>query len=251
MLKLTILGSAATVADAYHENTYMVLQGSQSSLLIDCAGGPMARLDRAKVDLETLDGLLATHHHTDHIYGVPVLLLGLWLRGRERPFVIYGSPRTLQVIRKMMQLMEWQVWPDMYPVTYREIPWEERAQVIDHDEYAIYTSPVQHLMPTVGLRIESKKTGKALAYSSDTRPCDAVVRLAQGADILIHEANGPLPGHSTPVQAGEIAQRAGVGRLVLIHYPVFSENLDVWCSVAATAFDGLVELAEDFKVFEF
>jgi ribonuclease Z len=139
----------------------------------------------------------------------------------------------------------------MYPVIYHQILWQEKALVVDHDEYAIYTSPVQHLMPTVGLRIESKGTGGVVAYSSDTRPCDAVVRLAEGADILIHESNGPLPGHSTPLQAGEIAQRAGVKRLVLIHYPIFTENLDVWCSVAATAFEGLVELAEDFKVFEF
>jgi len=251
MLKLTILGSAAAVADAHHENTYMVLQSSQTSLLIDCGGSPMARLDQADIDPETLDGLLVTHHHPDHICGTPVLLLGLWLTGRERPFTIYGSRRTLQVIPKMMQLMEWQVWPDMYPVTYREIPWEEKALLIDHDEYAVYTSPVQHLVPTVGLRIDSKKTGKALTYSSDTRPCEAVVRLARGSDILIHESTGPFPGHSTPVQAGEIAQRAGVKRLVLIHYPVFAEDLDAWRSVAATAFDGLVELAEDLKVLEF
>ncbi len=251
MVKLTILGSAGTVADAHHENTYMVLQAGQSSVLIDCAGNPMGRLARANVDLETLEGLLVTHHHPDHIYGVPVLLLGLWLMGRETPLSIYGTARTLQVIPRMLKLMEWQVWPDMYPITYHEIPLQEKTLVIDHDEYAIYTSPVQHLMPTVGLRIESKKTGKALAYSSDTRPCDAVVRLAQGADILIHESNGPLPGHSTPMQAGEIAQRAGVKHLVLIHYPVFTDNLDIWCSMASAVFDGLVELAEDFKVFQF
>jgi len=251
MLKLTILGSAAAVADAYHENTYMVLQSKQSSLLIDCGGSPMARLDRVNVDLETLDGLLVTHHHPDHIYGVPVLLLGLWLTGRQRPLAIYGSQRTLQIIPNMMQLMEWQVWPDMYPITYREIPWQEKALLIDHVEYTVYTSPVQHLMPTVGLRIESKKTGQALTYSSDTCPCDAVVRLAQGSDILIHESTGPFPGHSTPVQAGEIARRAGVKRLVLIHYPVFAQDLDAWCGAATTAFDGPVELAEDLKVFEF
>jgi len=251
MLKLTILGASGTVADAHHENTYMVLQGSQSSLLIDCAGGPMSRLDRANIDLETLDGLLVTHHHPDHIYGVPVLLLGLWLMGREKPFAIYGSKRALQVIPGMMRLMEWQIWPDMFPVNYYEVPWEEKSLIIDHDEYAIYTSPVQHLVPTIGVRIESKKTGKVLAYSSDTRPCGAVVRLAQDADILIHEGNGPLAGHSTPVEAGEIAQLAGAKQLVLIHYPVYAESLDAWCDVAATAFDGLVELAEDFKVFEF
>jgi ribonuclease Z len=251
MLKLTILGSAFAVADAYHENTYMVLESGQSSLLIDCGGSPMARLDQAEVDLETLDGLLITHPHPDHIYGVPVLLLGLWLTGRDRPLPIYGSRRALQIIPRMMQLMEWQVWPDMYPITYHEIPWQEKALVIENDDFSVYTSPVQHLIPTIGLRIESKKTGRALTYSSDTQPCDAVVRLAQGSDILIHEGSGPFPGHSTPIQAGEIAQRAGVKQLVLIHYPVFAEDLEAWRRVATTSFDGPVELAEDFMEFEF
>lgn len=251
MLKLTILGSADAVADACHENTYMVLQSQESSLLIDCAGNPMGRLRQAEVDLETLDGLVVTHHHPDHIYGVPALLLGLWLTGRERPFAIYGSARTLQVIPRMMQLLEWQVWPEMYPITYHKIPWKEKSLIIDHDGYAIYASPVQHLIPTVGLRIESKKTGQALTYSSDTRPCEAVVRLAQDSEILIHESAGPLPGHSAPVEAGQIAQRAGVKRLMLIHYPVFTEDLEAWRDVAATVFEGPVELAEDFKVIAF
>jgi len=39
--------------------------------------------------------------------------------------------------------------------------------------------------------------------------------------------------------------------LVLIHYPVFTEDLDAWRGVAAAMFNGPVELAEDFKVFEF
>lgn len=251
MLKLTILGSAGAVADAHHENTYMVLEGEGSSLLIDCAGSPMSRLDRAGVNLETLDGLLVTHHHPDHISGVPVLLLGLWLTGRERPLVIYAPRRALQVIPRMMQLMEWQVWPDMFPVTYREIPQQEETLVVNADSYAVYASPVQHLVPTVGIRIDSKATGRSLTYSSDTRPCDAVVRLARGSDILIHESTGPFVGHTAPVDAGKIARRAGVKRLVLIHYPVFAEDLDAWCGVAATTFDGPVELAEDFKVFEF
>ena len=47
MPRLVILGSAAAVPDAAHENTYMVLDGDHGSILIDCAGSPIGRLERA------------------------------------------------------------------------------------------------------------------------------------------------------------------------------------------------------------
>ncbi len=45
----------------------------------------------------------------------------------------------------------------------------------------------------------------AVAYSSDTSPCDAVVALARDADVLIHEAAKDTLGHSSAAQAGEVA----------------------------------------------
>src|SRR5260370_8039463 len=75
------------------------------------------------------------------------------------------------------------------------------------------------MIPTIGIRVEAKKPAKVLAYSCDTEPCEQTVRLAEGADILIHEAGGASFGHSSAEQAGEIATKAEVGKLYLIHYP--------------------------------
>lgn len=68
--------------------------------------------------------------------------------------------------------------------------------------------------------------GRAIAVLGDTRPTAAAVRLAEGADLLVHEATfgadlaekAELYGHSTSVQAAEIAKAAGVGRLLLTHF---------------------------------
>ena len=75
------------------------------------------------------------------------------------------------------------------------------------------------MIPTIGIRVECKKPGRVLAYSCDTEPCEQTVRLSEGADILIHEAGGASFGHSSAEQAGEIAAKAEVGKLYLIHYP--------------------------------
>ena len=71
------------------------------------------------------------------------------------------------------------------------------------------------------------RRGVKVVYSGDTMPCDALKEAAAGADLLIHEATYPTSdymekaeeyGHSTFVQAGEIAAAAGVRRLWLTHY---------------------------------
>jgi ribonuclease Z len=110
---------------------------------------------------------------------------------------------------------------------------------------------VCHFVPTIGLRITTADTGFVLAYSSDTMPCPEIVRLAAGADLLLHEASGHEPlGHSSAAQAGEIAQQAGVRRLGLIHYNVWEADPSHLVAEAASAFDGDVFLCEDFQRIE-
>ena len=104
------------------------------------------------------------------------------------------------------------------------------------------------LIPTIGLRVEVNQTGKVLAYSCDTEPCDAVVELAEKADVLIHEATGEHQGHSSASQAGSIATQAKAGSLYLIHYDPKDESLE---SQAQGTFCGPVTRAEDFMTIEF
>ncbi len=70
--------------------------------------------------------------------------------------------------------------------------------------------------------------------------------LAQGADLLILEAANPtkIPGHLTPAEAGRLAARAGVRRLLLTHFYPPSDEVDV-VALAAREFSGEVLRAED------
>jgi ribonuclease Z len=249
-VRLIPLGTAA-IAEPTHDNVYMLLDSGHLKILIDCGGSPSSRLMQAGLNFTDLDGLIVTHHHPDHIYGVPVLLMNLWLLGRRGAFPIYGPRKTLQIIQKMLDLYEWDTWPDFLQVDFREIPLVPDTPVISDKIVSIVAYPVVHAIPAIGLRMTNQQTGKVLVYTSDTMRDPGVVHLARDADILIHEATGEYYGHSTGADAARDALEANAKRLVLIHYPSVRGDPDAVLAEAKTIFRGPVELAEDFKVYEF
>jgi ribonuclease Z len=100
------------------------------------------------------------------------------------------------------------------------------------------------------------RPGRRVAYISDTRPCDEAVALAQGADILIHEAtylhrhrsDAVQRGHSTVREAAEVAARAGVRHLILTHISPKHLSHNELLQEARAVFEP-VSLAQDFAEY--
>jgi ribonuclease Z len=251
MAKLIFLGTSNAISGEGHENTHMVLVGESRTVLIDCPNSPFLRFQKAGVDFKALSDLILTHFHPDHVAGVPQLLMNMWLMGNRQSLNIRGLNHTIDRIESLMGLYNWDEWPDFFPVSFFRVPEQSLVTVLDCDEFRILASPVQHFIPTMGLRIEFTASKKILAYSCDTKPCKQVAELAEGADVLVHEASGSLPGHSSAEQAGEAARLAEVGALYLIHYPTgqFASGSPV--TEARQQFEGPVRLAEDYMVLDF
>jgi ribonuclease Z len=151
-----------------------------------------------------------------------------------------------------MSLFDWEEWKDMYPVSFHTLPAEERTLVLENQEFRIHSSPGDHTILTIGLRIESITNEFTVVYSCDTTPHPAIMHLASDADILIHESTGPYEGHSTPAQAGEIASQAGAGKLYLVHYSIYGDKTaSSIVEDAKKTFPGEVILAEDFMEIDF
>lgn len=250
MPKVIILGSSNAVPSKDHENTHLVILGEERTILVDCVSNPIVRLEQACVKLDDLTDIIITHFHPDHVSGIPLLLMDMWLMGRTKPLNIYGLHYTLDRLEGLMGFYGWSEWPNFFPVGFFRLPASEMAFVMESREFKIYSSPVHHMIPTIGLRVECKIPGKTLAYSCDTEPCEQTVHLADGADILIHEAGGAAFGHSSAEQAGEIATQAEVGKLYLIHYPTGQFAKKDLASEAGKTYKGEIIVAVDFMTID-
>jgi len=251
MPKVIILGTANSIPDRDHENTHLLVKSADRTVLVDCVGSPIVRLRQANIEPGSLTDLILTHIHPDHIYGVPLLLMDMWLLGRKDKLVIHGLGYTLDRVRGMMDLYGWDQWPNFFPVEFHPVPEEEMVPVIESEDLRIFSSKVKHLVPTIGVRFEFPGVNRAVAYSCDTEPCQEVVRLAANVDVLLHESTGASRGHTSAEQAGEIAREAGARQLYLIHYRTDQGDPLSLVAEAQKTFPGQVVLARDFMEIDY
>ena len=245
MLKIVILGTATNVPDADHENTHMVLVSDDRMVLIDGPGNPYSRLLQAGLDPERLTDIVVTHFHPDHAGGIPLLLMALGLKGRKAPLTIYTNQHCAERLLRSFEDYDWDKWHD-FPVDFHILPEEEFHLCIETPEFRLLSSPVKHFIPAVGVRIEAAG-GRIAAYSGDTAPTASLDRLAEGAQILIHEAAGASAGHASAGQAGEAAARTNVVVLYLVHYPVGGYDQSILVEEAKQAYGGEVRVAQSFE----
>ena len=249
MAELIVLGSAASVPDGEHDTVSLALRGPGWAVPIDCGGSSLHKLDRFGVALEEIHAVILTHRHADHMYGLPMLVQGLWLGGREAPLPVYGPAQALDKACQLLALFELDEREGMFDLEWHPLPLREGRSVLTVNDVQVTSTPVVHAgNDTLALRFDNTATGRSIVYSSDTEPCPEMVRLSGSADLLLHEATGEHPGHSSPVEAAEIGREAGALQLVLIHYPVHGVNLDAWRRRAA-GFPGPVTLAQDGDIY--
>ena len=218
-MTLYLLGTGAAVSDPHRTTTMLAVSDGASTIAVDCGGDLVQRLLAAGLDLDTLDALVLTHEHPDHVSGFPLVMEKLWLAGRRRPLPVHGPKTALSQARRIFEQFNTSGWQGLPEIQWHEVELEPGAGVLTSDAWTVTATPVEHSVPTIGLRFESAN-GRTVAYSCDTAPSERVVELARDADVLVHEATGHMPGvHASAEEAAEIAGRAGVHRLLLVHLP--------------------------------
>ena len=225
MATLYLLGTGSSISDPERTTTMLAVENSQSLILIDCGGDVLQRLMQSGFDLkniEKLEAIFITHEHTDHISGFPLLLQKLWLAGRKKDLHIYGIKPALDQVKSLVNAIDTfksSTFSTMPKLEWHEVAYEENIIFFESASWHVSASPGIHGVPVMALRILDKENDGTLAYSCDTEKSKQVTDLAKGANILVHEATGNIPTHSSAEQAAQVAKDAGVDRLLLVHLP--------------------------------
>jgi ribonuclease Z len=252
MARVVILGSAAAVNNTEHDYTHFLLIGRQDNpILVDAGSNPLGKIQNLGIDDESLQDIILTHFHPDHVAGIPNMMMHMWQLGRKAPLRIYGIHHCINRVEDMMESFGWQEWPDFFPVSFHRVSSRDDAPLLENRDFRIRAFPVNHFVPTIGMRIEDKHRGTVMGYSCDTQQCPGVYRIAADVDVLLHEAAGPPPGHSTARQAGQVATDSRAKSLRLIHYQVWNTDPTPLVDEAREVFDGPVHRCEDYDEFEF
>jgi len=224
-VKLTVLGCSGSAPGPKSPASSYLVEHDGFRLLLDLGSGAFGSL-LGLTDPATIDAIFLSHLHADHCLDVAPFVV--WHRysglssGEKVPlFAPSGADRRLALAydgdgdgATLTDVFDFAV---VTPGKFRIGPFD------------VETARTAHPVECHAVRLTAG--GRSLVYTGDTGPCERVVELARGADVLLAEAaHPPGPGlppglHLTGREAGEHADAAGVGRLLLTHVPAWVDEI--------------------------
>lgn len=272
---LIVLGTGIPVPDPERSGPAYALRFGDRTFLFDAGAGVMRRVAAAGLPINGFTAAFLTHLHSDHTLGLPDVLLTTWTMGRRGPFPLIGPAGTEEMVGHILA-----AWHEDIEVRLTGLeqgqpagPFvtvqESRGGVVyDSAGVRITAIPVPHgeLRLSFAYRIELPT--RVIVLSGDTAPSEAVEAAARDADLLVHEGYPEVrlvtenrPGgdqwpnymravHTSDVQIGQLAQRAGVKQLVLSHFVWMGGTPDeAIAGVRRGGYDGRVVVARDLEAF--
>ncbi|MDH3753083.1 MAG: MBL fold metallo-hydrolase [Acidimicrobiia bacterium] len=238
-LSVTVLGCSGTYAAAGGACTGFFVADDATDVWLDAGPGTLGNL-QLRVPLADLDAIVITHEHPDHWLELPVVANALrhYLHDVD-DIPLYAPAPTLAVIETMCRTH------DGSPAPF------EPHEVADGDQVRIGTqrwsfSRTDHYVETLAVRVVAD--GRSLAFSADTGPgwsfseFGEPIDLALGESTFLDRADHEGVLHMSAGEAGDLARRAGVQRLVLTHIQP-GDDPAAHAATAAATFGGPVDVA--------
>jgi ribonuclease Z len=271
-IRVTLLGTASGPrVHERREGISTLVEAGGERFLFDAGRGSLRRLVEAGYPTNAVAKLFLTHLHSDHVVGIPDLMLSPWAAAPERkvPLEVWGPEGTREMMRHLEQAfafdihMRRDVDESFSPIGIQVVAQDVRqGKVYERNGVTITAFLVSHglVKPSYGYRVDY--AGRSVALSGDTSPSDALIEACKGVDVLIHEAidlevlrrlipdkarvDAIVARHTTAEQA------AGIFSKVSPRLAVFSHSPGTAAIVEQTrrSYSGRVEMGEDLMVID-
>ena len=252
-MRITVLGcSGSVVGPDSPASGYLLTAPDTPPLVVDFGGGVLGALQRYADPNEV--HVLLSHLHADHCLDLPGLFV--WRRYHPTPAaergMMFGPSDTWTRLASASSPLgggDLDDFTDIFEVT----EWADGEEV-RIGALSVLPRLVTHPTESFGMRF-TDPDGATLVYSGDTGMCESLIELASGADAFLCEASWtdsperPKHLHLSGAEAGQVARKAGVGRLLLTHIPPWSCREDI-ISEAKAEFDGPVHAVVPGEVIE-
>jgi len=229
-MRLTVIGSGDAFGSGGRFNTCFMIEAGGRTVLLDCGASSLVALKARKIDPNAIDGVILSHLHGDHFGALPFFLLDAqFLSRREGPLTIAGPPGTrvrldaaLEVFFPRSSKSSWK-----FPLDVGEVTPGVPDQVLG---LAIGTTEVVHQSGAPSTAVRLTQGGRVLSYSGDTEWTDALIPIADGADLFItecYEYSRDLTGHMNFARLKQNRAELRAKRIMLTHMnPTMLARLD-------------------------
>lgn len=252
-----------------------VILVDEVAYVVDCGDGVARQLRLAGVPWSALRHIFITHQHSDHNADYGNLMLLAWASGLRTRVDTWGPPPLERMTQLFLEMNKYDIdvrvadegHPPLVPLVHAHER-RETGEVMRDDRVRVTCALVPHpeVEPAFAYRFDTPD--RSIVISGDTARSDALIELARGADILVHEVLWPagvdrivasLPNatdlkkhiinsHTSVEDAGRVAQAAGVKTLVLSHFVPADDTTitaEMWAAAAQAHFKGRVIVGKD------
>jgi ribonuclease Z len=266
-LVVLLLGTGYPRPDPERAGPSTVVIADDAWFIVDAGRGTTMRIAATNLKYTDMRGVFLTHLHSDHTAGLPDLFNTSWQFGRKTvPLELYGPLGTKKLANAMLEFFAEDIHLrrdllEKHPAAGATIRTHivREGVVYDDGKVKITAFAVDHrpVVNAFGYRLESG--GRTVVISGDTRPNENLVRYAKGADVLVLEAYLPehfarvdtpevaarlTRYHTSAEEAGELAAKAGVRKLVLTHL-IPGNAEETFRERAGRAFKGEIVVGKD------